>query len=1021
MTESAPTFPCRIREAARVHAHRIALEGPGCALSYADLLARAEAIAARLRARGVGRECVVGLGLPKSPEYVVSLVGTWLAGAAFVPLDPDLPRERLDFLVQDSEPAIVLARHRDADVFHGVAVFDADEAVGTLASQRLPSRPPTAGASSSGRTVEEDDLAYLLYTSGTTGRPKGVAVTHRGLLNLFDAQIEAFRLDPSSRSLLYLSTNFDASISDLGTTLLAGATLVIESDAALHSVGSLLDTLRSRRISHLDLPPALLRVLEPAAMPESLRTLILGGEASPPEVVRRWARRLRVVNVYGPTEATICACLCVCDPERWDRPLLGRPLPNVSWRVEDPEGRPTPAGQSGELLLGGVCLARGYWRRPDLTAAAFVDRAGLRFYRTGDWVRRHPDGEVEFLGRIDRQVKLHGLRVEPEELEARLLGHSEVAQAVVHPRILSSNSPGAESRLVLRAYVVLRRTADAAKCGPADLRTWLAAFLPRWMLPQRIEILERLPLTATGKPDFAALAALPEDRARRPPALPPSTREEALLLEIWRGVLGRDDLSLHDDFFACGGDSLAALQVVAAAEARGLFLSPASVLAHPTIAELAAVSSAGGGPTSPRSLEGIGGEGMAADDLRRDVSQVAAELPLPRPAPDPALTGDSPRVFFLTGGTGFLGSRLLDEFLRRSEARILCLVRASTTAEGLARLRQALAAHGLPPPPELTRRVTVVPGELERERFGLAAPAWEDLARGVDAIVHCGAQVKLALPYATLRAANVGGTRETLRLQGAGAPKRLHHVSTLSVFVATDRNAGPMEEDDDLARTQTVFGGYAQTKWAAERLVRSAPAAAGAHACYRLGLVTGDSRTGYAPANQLLTLFLRGAAALGCLPEDALVRLKLDVTPVDFAAAALAHLVLRAPSGGHSPTFHLANPRSLSLGELVAALRAFGKPIEALPAPAWHARVAATLASRPAPDTAAALLALCRCLAPAVYGSYRTLDLFQATGADFRMERAAAGLHGSGLACPPPGADLLAVYLRHAFSTERAR
>jgi amino acid adenylation domain-containing protein len=381
------------------------------ALTYAGLWERSAALGEELRRQGVGREQIVGLALEKSPDWVVALLGVWWSGSAFLPLDPRWPLERTDSLVREAGVAAVVATPGARAPFDRLGVPVVEPSPGRAGATSAPARPAA------------DDLAYVIFTSGSAGRPKGVMVTHGGIVPMLDAQIPAFGLRAGCRALWLLSPAFDASVSDLGTALLSGATLCIESPEELATAAGLLGVLGRRGITHVDLPPALLRVLDPAALPGCLETLVVGGEPSPPEVIRRWASRVRVVNVYGPTEATVCTSLCLCQPGTWDRPLLGEPIPGVRYRVLDDHLDPVASGAAGELFIAGPGLARGYLNQPALTAEKFLVRGGERLYRSGDRVAVRGDGAYAFLGRVDRQVKVRGLLVEPGEVEARLLEH----------------------------------------------------------------------------------------------------------------------------------------------------------------------------------------------------------------------------------------------------------------------------------------------------------------------------------------------------------------------------------------------------------------------------------------------------------------------------------------------------------------------------------------------------------------------------------------------------------------------
>jgi amino acid adenylation domain-containing protein/thioester reductase-like protein len=982
-------FLDRFRAVAAVHSDRPAVIHRGqSALNYRQLLDGAARLGSRLQEDGVGPGAVVGIGVDRSPEFVTALLGIWWFGAAFLPLDGRWPADRLAFVVGDVGLAFAIASEERAVSLARLGVRSYSPAAESpVTAAPLPCHRAAPG-----------ELAYVIYTSGSTGQPKGVLVEHRGIVNLVDAQIPPFDLGPDRRMLWMLSPCFDASVSDLGTALLAGATLVIEAEDDLRDPARLTRVLHERGITNVDLPPALLRFLDPDALPPTLRTVVIGGEPAPPALVRQWARRCRVVNVYGPTEATVCTSLCLCDPDGWSEPLLGRPIAGIEYHVLDAALEPVAPGGVGELFITGVGLARGYLNRPELTAAKFPLVGGERAYRTGDRVRLRADGELVFMGRTDRQIKLRGQLVEPQEIEARLLEHPGIARAAVLKRKLV---PGDNSgRDVLVAFIA--PDASGVVPSPAALREHLAKLVPAWMIPQHFEIVDDLPRTASGKVATTTLEtrpiALSAKRAR------PLSSLEKTLVDVWGRVLGIAHADPDASFFDQGGDSLGILEAVMAAHAEGLIVPPSLLAEGRTIAEVA--------DRLARQNGDIEAGGMAAAELDADAASLLQELHPPASPPDPC--PESPAVCLLTGATGFLGSRLLCELLQRTRAEVICLVRAPSPAAALARLRDSAENQGVDLPPGWTERMRTVCGDLGRDHFGLSPGDWEDLAGRVDTVYHCGARVNVVLPYARLRQDNVAGTREVLRLLSAGRRKRLHYVSTLSVFVATDRNHGRLREADDLSETKTVYGGYAQTKWAAERLLRLARGAFGPVAHYRLGLITGDSRSGRTSGNDLLTLFLRGIVRIGGLPESADDGLVFDVTPVDYAATAVAQLSLGV-AAGDGTTFHIANRRGLSLGDIERELGHLGVPLPRLPAAEWLQRLR-SLGSHSA-DAAAACLALCRGLPGGshLFDRYRTADLFQATGVEFDTGNTTAGLAGTGIVCPPADSRLLRIYINAAF------
>src|SRR5499433_276515 len=515
----------------------VAVVFAGEQLSYGELEMRANQLAHHLRALGVGAESVVGVCLERSLELVICLLGILKAGGAYLPLDPGYPAERLSFMLADAGAALLLTQSGLGDRVGapGVRRLELDGAAAAIAAH--PKSAP-AGA------VGPHNLAYVIYTSGSTGTPKGVAVTHHGIPHLAAAQIDRFAITSQSRVLQFASPSFDAAVSEIATALVSGATLVLA--AAERGGDALAGLICEHNVSHATLPPVLL-----ADLPEDvpLQTLIVAGEACPADVVARWSAGRRMINAYGPTEATVCATMsealsgaCV--------PPLGRPIWNTRIYVLDGCLEPVPVGVVGELYIAGAGVGRGYVGRGGLTAERFVaDRygaAGSRMYRSGDLARWRGDGVLEFVGRADHQVKVRGFRIEPGEIEAALVGHAGVTQAVVVARL---DRAGGQQ---LVGYVVL--AADAAA-----LRSHVGARLPDYMVPSAIVVLDRLPLTANGKLDRGALPApqvrgLVSRMARSP-------REE-LLCALFAEVLGLERVGIDDDFFALGGHSLLATRVI---------------------------------------------------------------------------------------------------------------------------------------------------------------------------------------------------------------------------------------------------------------------------------------------------------------------------------------------------------------------------------------------------------------------------------------------------------------------------
>ncbi|MFG2602568.1 non-ribosomal peptide synthase/polyketide synthase [Streptomyces sp. NPDC048514] len=560
------------RQAARTP-DAVALVDGDRELTYAELDRAANRLAHRLIRDGVGPERIVALALRRSAETVLAQLAVTKAGGAFLPVDPDYPAQRRQFMVRDASAHLVL------DDPAAVWAAEGPDTAPTDADRTTPLTP--------------GHPAYVIYTSGSTGTPKGVTVTHRGLSSFAAAAAERYAAGPGDRVLQFASPSFDASVLELCTSLLSGAALVTGEEGPL--VGErLAEVLATRRISHTLIPPAALATVPPetaAALPE-LRTLIVGAEACPADLVETWAPGRRMINSYGPTEATVVATWTGPLSPGAGAPPIGRPSGATRVHVLDAALRPVPPGVTGELYVAGPGLARGYLGRPGLTARHFVadpfGARGERMYRTGDLVRWTADGELRFAGRADGQVKLRGFRIEPGEIESALRRSPLVRDAVVLVRADAPKESATAGPARLVAYVVPDGPADAG-VPVGELREHLAHLLPPHMVPALFVPLQRLPLTPNGKLDRRALPAPGPARAAGGPRTAPRTDTERRIARIWADVLGIDDVGADDNFFALGGDSILSMQVVSRLRRDGLHLATRDLFTHQTVAELAAV------------------------------------------------------------------------------------------------------------------------------------------------------------------------------------------------------------------------------------------------------------------------------------------------------------------------------------------------------------------------------------------------------------------------------------------------
>nr|WP_063817890.1 non-ribosomal peptide synthetase [Herbidospora sakaeratensis] len=624
---AAPDGPClheRFAAQARRTPGATAVTAGGRHLTYGELDARANRLAHRLRERGAGPERLVGIRLPRGEDLLVALLGVLKAGAAYLPLDPDLPADRLAFLVRDAGARLVVTSGAlpglpsDAEV----VVLDDPAEAAVIAAQ--PAEAPSVD-------VVPGSLAYVIYTSGSTGRPKGVEVTHGNVVRLFTATEADFGFGPGDVHALFHSFAFDFSVWEIWGAFLYGGRLVVVPYETSRSPWDLAALLAAEGVTVLNQTPSAFRSLielaqrgEPVS--DRLRLVVFGGEALDVEMLRPWWDRFgdttpRLVNMYGITETTVHVTrrpLTAADLAAAERSPIGGPLPDLARYVLDERLRPVPPGVPGELYVGGAGVARGYLGRPALTAARFVPDPfgppGSRLYRSGDKACVLPGGEVAFLGRTDDQVKIRGFRIELGEVRACLADHPEVDQAVV---VADEPVPG-ERRLV--AYAV---PAAGTRPEVAALRAHLADRLPGYMVPAVFVLVPALPLTTSGKVDVRALPA-PEAPARGSAA--PRTAEEKAMAEIWGRALNVDGVGVDDNFFELGGDSIRAVRLVGLLRANGFDHSVRDLFKHQSIAELTRHGGDGGAggahvPTPPFVLVG-------ADDRRELPPGVADAYPM---------------------------------------------------------------------------------------------------------------------------------------------------------------------------------------------------------------------------------------------------------------------------------------------------------------------------------------------------------------------------------------------------------
>lgn len=875
--ERPNTIPSCFEQQVDKTPQQTAVIADGNAYTYLAINAKANQLARHLIARGVAPEDRVGVYCQRSVHLPIALLAILKSRAAYVPLDPDSPPERLLYMAEDAGVKVVLTTTTLANPGWPT----------TLTSLALDTLSLTSyNQHNLDQHPAPNSLAYILYTSGSTGKPKGVACEHAGLRNRILWMQEAYKLSASDRVLQKTSIGFDVSGWEFWWPLAVGATHVQAPPGSHKDPSELAEVIASQKITTLHFVPSMLGAFldaNVASRCRSLRHVFCSGEAL--QIAHRdsFHQQLHasLYNLYGPTEATIDVTAIACPPEQEGLPPIGEPVANTEVFIVTPELHLSPIGVPGELLLGGVQLARGYWNRAELTAERFIDNpfdtSSARLYRTGDLCRWRQDITIEFLGRIDHQVKLRGIRIELGEIESTLTSHPNVSQAIVQ------TVHQGETRLI--AYLIPSLQPPPTS---SSLKKYLSSWLPEPMIPSAFVFLDQYPLTPSGKTDLNALPLPTLDRAALQQSyVEPHTVLEKSLATVWANQLNlqTDQIGIHDDFFTLGGSSLSAIQVTSALKREhNISCSPKDLYRYPTIAQWARFQI----QDSPHSI--------SASELR-------AEVQLHPPFDFSATPNiDSAQGILLTGATGFLGPHLLHELSKSAKGPIYCLVRASHPEQAHQRLHDSLQHYNLPT--TCLSRAIAIPGDLTLPKLGIASQKYEEIACEVKAIYHNAAWVNHLFDYTMLKSTNVQPIQELLQLAAHKTLKQFHFVSTTDVFPHTH---SPATYTEDQTVPPPVQGsGYAQTKWVGEEILHRAHQQGLPIKIFRTGLLAGQDNSGQLPLQSYwLSQALRASIFLQMWP---MFEQPLSFIPVNQAAQIICCI---SEYDAKRTIFHIVHERSL--------------------------------------------------------------------------------------------------------------
>lgn len=951
------TLHARFAEQVRRRPQAPAVSDDTTDLTYRELNERAGRIAHVLRRRGVGPGTVVGVVLGRTVDLPAAVLGVLKTGAAYLPVDPDSPVERTAAQLADCAVTTVLVTgdlldRLPADLPEPVVL---DTAAPEFAD--APARPADAD-------VPAASPAYIIHTSGSTGAPKGVVVSHANALRLFTAAWRLFDLGEDDVWTLFHSCSFDFSVWELWGALAHGGRLVVVPQWVTRAPDAFAELLQRENVTVLSQTPSafgqLSRVLLDAPRPLALRYVVFGGEALDLPSLRDWTdvygdEAPRLVNMYGITETTVHVTfrrITRADTASTStRSLIGRPLPDLTMYLLDDELRPVPPGIPGEIFVGGAGVALGYHGAAALTAQRMLPdpyspQPGARMYRSGDLAVRLKDGELAYLGRLDHQYKIRGHRVETGEVQAALGRLDEVAESavlVVDDRVRGKT---------LVAYVVPEPSRDVT---PTRIRRALLRTLPDWLAPSSVVLLDSLPLTRNGKLDRQALAARRRDAGReRTRAAAPQGPTAVALAAIWAELLGVDHVGAQDDFFELGGHSLMVVHLVSTIRARlGVEVPLDTLFRRPELQAMADEVdrlTAGSGPAAPDgggaavqsavpAAPGPVGGGLLSSsaDLRAVRAEIDSRLAAVRPpAGAVGLPAGEPGTVLLTGATGFVGAFVLAE-LAESGAHVVCLLRGGADRRDglLARLRELGLWRD-----RYASRIEVVGGDIGRPLLGLAPDAYRDLCDRVGRVVHAAAWVNHIYPYDRLAEVNAHSTAALLAFAATTRRKSLTLVSTSAVFEAADQPEGSEIGAVPVRCLPGESSGYVRSKAVAELYAEHAGDFGVPAVVVRIPSVFGDRRLFQINTSDAIWNWTRAMLVTGRYPRsfDDPGNELFQALPADIAARAIAV----AGRGTDEPGCRIVNAVPRTVGGtrlLLDGLRAVGHDPQPMPDREWYSLV----------------------------------------------------------------------------------
>jgi len=880
-----------------LHAKRqpdhIAVFAEGIRMSYSQLNSVANRFASFITSQKISKSSIIGIAADRSVYAVAGMLGAIKAGRPYVGIDPHYPKDRIEFIIKDTKTPVLAGFSKTLNniKFDGIKLS-------------LDNLPNSLSNSNPKITPSEKTPAYIIFTSGSTGIPKGVVIEHHSMVNFIDWYIRRCSISPDDKCAEFAAFSFDVSVVQVFAPLAAGAELVVVPENLRRNPMELNEFYEEHHVTHTHFPTRFAEQFIRACSNSSLKKMVVGGDA-----LRNYSlKSYELINEYGPSETTMASTAYTVSSNLKKVPI-GKPIANTQIYILDKYLKPRPIGFPGELFIAGAGVSRGYLNRPELTKEKFIDnpfKPGTKMFKTGDMAKLLPDGNIDFIGRVDFQVKIRGYRVEPGEIDKSLLEHPKISEVVT---VAVQQLSGDKS---LCSYFI-----SETSLSRKMLVNHLSERLPEYMIPTYFMQLKQLPVNRNGKIDRNALP-VPTLSPVNSKSAQPTNEKETRIKSVWTSVLGFDNIGIHDDFFASGGDSLKAI-VLALELQVFLKITTNDVFTFKTIAQQADNLDFADGNISTRleKLKELANAPLPEPDnsdkmkLEKYYTQVenlnSSKIPEIR----------DPEHLLLTGATGTLGAYILMEFIRNKKTKITAIVRAKTNKLAKERLLQRIN-YSFPNVVSLPKNLQVIKGDLTCKQFDLDDEIYNELIISIDSIIHSAADTRHAGNYEIFYKNNVFATENLLLFAKQGKKHPVfNYISTVSVAAGSIKNRDTVVfTENDMDMGQKCSNVYVRSKLEAEKRVATFRDNGNLANIFRVGNITMDSDTGIFQSNIESNAFFQQLKAyinLGATPFDCFST--RNMTFVNKAAEAISKLASIFPA--HNKTFHIENPFLANLSDLL--------------------------------------------------------------------------------------------------------